>query len=516
MKDAAVVIGAGPAGLTAAHELCMRTEIRPVVLEMEETPGGLARTVTYRGNRMDIGGHRFFTQSDRVLDWWLARLPLQSIEGGAAELAYQGARRRLPVEGPGPDPDREDRVMLLRPRKSRIYFGGAFFDYPLRPDLAALRKLGMGRALRFGASYLRRRCAPVRPERSLEDFFRNRFGDAMYRTFFQAYTEKVWGVPCSEISAEWGAQRIKALSLGKTLGHWLGGGRIGRAHRAPDSLTEWFLYPKLGPGQLWEQAAAEVEAAGGRVVYGRRVEGLECSGGRVTAVTARDSRTGALERYPCAMVFSSMPAGELVRALHPEASSGARAAAAALPYRDFITAGVLLSELAAPGGMLDDSWLYIQDPGVRLGRVQIYNNWSPYLVAKPGTVWLGLEYFCNEGDALWRMEDGALLDFAVEELVSAGLARRGAVLDGTVLRMRRAYPSYTGGYARFPEVRAALDGIENLITLGRNGMHRYNNQDHAMLTAMTAVDGLVSGALDKAAVWAVNTGDAYLETMPRR
>lgn len=517
----AVIIGAGPAGLTAAFELLERTGVRPVVLEQSQYMGGIARTVDVRGNRIDLGGHRFFSKSDRVMRWWLDRLPLQALPDGVAEVRYQQRASDVST-GPGPDPDRVDRVMLLRPRRSRIMTGGRFFSYPVRLDLDTLSKLGPRRSVRIGLSYARAHLRP-RPERSLEDFLINRFGHELYATFFESYTEKVWGRPCTEISAEWGAQRIKGLSLRTALGHFLQravpggrGGAEGVAQKDVEtSLIERFLYPKLGPGQMWETVADQVRARGGEVLTGWRVTGIELDEGRVRAVVARQ-RDGQPRRFAADHVFSSMPLRDLVAAVDPHDAVPADAAdvAAGLVYRDFLTVGLLLDDLAvreADGGRLRDTWIYLQDPGVRAGRLQIFNNWSPYLVADPGKTWVGLEYFCDVGDDLWGRADDALRALAVDELCAMGLARRSAVLDGVVLRMPKAYPAYFGSYDRFAELRRWLDGIGNLWLVGRNGMHRYNNQDHSMLTAMKAVDLIAAGRTDKAPVWAVNTELDYIE-----
>lgn len=480
----AVIIGAGPAGLTAAWELLERTEVVPVVLERSTAMGGLSQTVRHAGNRIDIGGHRFFTKSDRVMDWWLDKLPLA------------------------------DGEMLVRSRKSRIFHGGAFFDYPLSPTPRTLASLGRRKSLRIGLSYLRARVRPIREERSLEDFLINRFGRELYETFFREYTEKVWGVPCTELSAEWGAQRIKGLDIGEALRHSL------RSHLRRDgslgqkdtetSLIEQFLYPRLGPGQLWERVADQIRERGGTLLTERTVDGFEVDGDRISAVHATTA-DGRRETHEADLVYSTMPirglmAGlEQAMAVPPEVAAIARG----LQYRDFITVGLLLDELAV--GPVPDNWIYVQEPGVKVGRIQVYNNWSPDLVADPDTTWLGLEYFCTEGDPLWTADDADLAALAIGELAQMGLARREALRDHVVLRMPKTYPAYTGTYARMDELRTWLDGLDNLVLLGRNGMHRYNNQDHSMLTAMTAVDNLVSGRRDRSNVWAVNTEPDYHE-----
>jgi len=519
-RRTAVIIGAGPAGLTAAWELLSRSDIAVTVLEKTAEIGGLSRTVNYKGNRIDIGGHRFFSKSDRVMAWWLDVLPLQATGSARPVIAYQGRRREVEGATAGPDPDRDDRVFLLRPRRSRIYYLRRFFSYPVTLSLDTLAKLGLLRSLRIGFSYLKSALFPVRPERNLEQFFINRFGRELYVTFFKSYTEKVWGVACDRISAEWGAQRVKGLSLRKAIGHAITSPFRGRglAQKGTEtSLIEQFLYPKFGPGQMWEEVAARVRAKGGRVLLRHPVMRLETAGTRMTAVVVRDEASGGEERYPADYVFSSMPVKELVGALGGEVPANVREVAEGLVYRDFVTVGLLLAGMklkdATPEGrrFLPDTWIYVQEPDVKLGRLQIYNNWSPYLVADPCRVWVGLEYFCNENDDLWRLPDAAMVALAGAELERLGMIEAGAVQDGVVIRQPKTYPAYFGSYPRFPELRRFLDRFENLFLVGRNGMHKYNNQDHSMLTAMVAVDGILAGSTDKSPLWAVNTEEDYHE-----
>jgi protoporphyrinogen oxidase len=518
-RGTAVIIGAGPAGLTAALELLRRTSIRPLVLEMSAYMGGISRTVAYKGNRIDVGGHRFFSKSDRVMDWWMSVAPVEQTSEGRHRLVYQGRQRTVFSEGQAPDALLNPLVMLVRPRKSRIFFLRKLFDYPLTLNLATLRKLGALRTLKAGFSYLASSMRPIHPEKTLEDFLINRFGRHLYGTFFKSYTEKVWGVPCHEISAEWGAQRIKGLSLRKAILHHFkklvnsGSDEISQKD-VETSLIEKFLYPKLGPGQLWEEVAGRVQAEGGEILTGWTVCGIHTSGDRVTGVLAR-SESGEQRFFPAQYVFSTMPVKELIQAFDVPPPREVQEVSNGLLYRDFITVGLLLNRLniSDPGGrLLKDTWIYIQEPDVLVGRMQIFNNWSPYLVSDPEKVWIGLEYFCYDTDELWRKPDQEMIAWAVQEAVKIGIVARADVLDATVLRMQKTYPAYFGTYDRFPVIRDFVDRYENLFLVGRNGMHKYNNQDHSMLTAMTAVDNIIEGRRDKSNIWAVNVEMEYHES----
>ena len=415
-----------------------------------------------------------------------------------------------------------DRVMLIRPRKSRIYYLRQFFDYPIRLTVGTLRALGLRRTVRVGLSYMWSRVHKINPERSLEDFLINRFGRELYLTFFKSYTEKVWGTACNQISAEWGAQRIKGLSLTTAVKHFLR--RLGPGSRRPStdlaqkgtdtSLIERFLYPKFGPGQLWEHVADLVQQGGGQLRKGWTVDRICCEGERVTCVEATHA-SGERQRFEGDYIFSTMPMKDLIRAMDCDVPAPVREVSEGLEYRDFITVGLLAKRLRVrepDGGLLRDTWIYVQEPDVQLGRLQIFNNWSPHLVADPATVWLGLEYFCYDTDPIWHMEDEALKRFAIAEVEKIGILDADAVLDGHVVRVPKTYPAYFGTYARFDELRGFTDRFENLILIGRNGMHKYNNQDHSMLTAMTAVDAIArTGRVDKAELWGINTEQEYHE-----
>lgn len=518
-RKRAVIIGAGPAGLTAAYELLTRTDILPIVLEKSEYMGGISRTVNYKGNRIDIGGHRFFSKSDRVMQWWLNILPMQATDAPNTRITYQRQSAAVPAPPRTADPHSDDRVMLIRSRKSRIYFMRQFFAYPITLSGETIRRLGIFKTIRIGLSYFRAVLFPIRNEKNLEEFFINRFGRELYLTFFKSYTEKVWGIECKEISAEWGAQRIKGLSIYKTITHILKKvfGRQKRDIAQKDvetSLIEQFLYPKFGPGQMWEEAATHVRGRGGQILTHWSVDNIERRGNAIRAVTARNTETGEMRRFEGEYFFSTMPVKELVAAMEPAAPNDIQTISNGLVYRDFITVGVLCSRIKLreeSGELVKDNWIYVQEPDVLVGRLQIFNNWSPSMVSDPDKIWIGLEYFCNESDALWNKTDAEMIALAKTELAQMNILDSQDVLDATVIRMPKTYPAYFGSYDRFPEIIKWVDQIENLFLVGRNGMHKYNNQDHSMLTAMTAVDNIIGNIRSRDNLWALNTEQEYHE-----
>lgn len=515
----AIIIGAGPAGLTAAFELVTRTDIRPVIIEKSGVPGGISRTVWYKGNGMDIGGHRFFSKSDRVMNWWLDRMPLEEIPGGEAVISYH-RRSKTVRSGPGTTPQQAGKItMLLRNRLSRIYYNRKFFDYPISLSLQTIRQLGLIKITRVFFSYLHAKLFFRREEKTLEDFFIRRFGNELYRTFFKDYTEKVWGVACHQIPAEWGHQRIKKLSITKALVHaarqYMPGRKSSiRQKETETSLIEQFLYPPMGPGQLWGIVADEIRARGGEIIFHQQVNAVESEGGRITAVSATDQVTGVCNTYTGDYFFSTMPVRDLIASFKSPVPASVKETAGGLVYRDFITAGLLLRKLKlseTEKTAIRDNWIYIQESDVKIGRLQVFNNWSPHLVKDPGTSWLGLEYFCNEGDELWKMSDADFIEMAIGELCKIRIISREDVLDSTVIREEKTYPAYFGTYSSFDEIKTFTNSIPNLFLLGRNGMHKYNNADHSMLTAMTAVDNIIAGRTCKNNIWEINTEQDYHE-----
>ncbi len=512
-----VIIGAGPAGLTAAYELLKKHEgYEVVVLEKSDAIGGISRTVRYGGNRMDIGGHRFFSKDQAVMRWWEEIMPMQ----GAPSMDDALLNRAVPLAPGGPDPQSADRVMLTRNRVSRIYYQWHFFDYPISLKWATLKTMGLGTTLKVGCSFLRA-AAHKLPNDNLENFYINSFGRKLYGMFFEGYTEKLWGRHPREISADWGAQRTKELSVFGILKDMLSKvflSKEKRAEKVQTSLIEEFRYPKYGPGQLWETVAAEVRAAGGEIRMGCAVKGVETADGRVTALTY--SENGAEKRVEGDVFFSSMPIKDLVAGMSGVPASVAQVAQG-LPYRDFVTVGLLVdrlnlkneTHLKTLGNIVPDCWIYVQDTNVKLGRIQIFNNWSPYLVKDPEhTVWIGLEYFCDEGDAFWSMDEADCVRFATDELIRMGVINsRDDVRDSHRERVQKAYPAYFDTYDRIDEVVEYLDGFANLYCVGRNGQHRYNNMDHSMATSFEAVKDLTEGIADRSNVWNVNTEKEYHE-----
>ena len=476
--------------------------------------GGISRTVTHNGNRMDMGGHRFFSKVPEVNNWWQNMMPTQ----GALPYDDKLLGRTSAITPGGPDPEKTDRVMLKRNRLSRILFNSRFFDYPISLKFSTIRNMGFFTTLAAGFSYLKS-AAFKRQEKSLEDFYINRFGKKLYSMFFENYTLNLWGRHPSEISPEWGAQRVKGLSITAILIDILGKVFHVSSRKVETSLIEEFSYPKLGPGQLWEITADEIRKMGGQIITDAQVTGLHVHDNAITELTY--TRDGQEFTESGDIVISSMPVKDLVAGMNGVPSHIAEIASG-LPYRDYMTAGVLVKSLNLKnqtsiktlGNIIPDNWIYVHDRNVKMGRIQVFNNWSPYMVNDPEhTVWLGLEYFCSEGDSLWSMTDEEFSEMAVSEMLKMGLiTSRDDVLDTHAERVKKAYPAYFDTYEHMDELRAFLDTIPNLYCVGRNGQHRYNNIDHSMCTAFEAVRNILSGRTDKSNIWNVNTEKEYHES----
>lgn len=509
-----IIIGAGPAGVTAGYELMKQSmECQVVILEESSAIGGISRTVCCNGNRMDIGGHRFFSKDNRVMDWWRSIMPLQ----GKPSYDDRITGRRVDLSDSGPDPEEEERVMLSRRRVSRIYYKKKFFDYPVRMNMNTIRNMGFATTMEAGFSYLGSAMHKL-PETSLENFYVNRFGRKLYSMFFEGYTEKLWGRHPREISADWGAQRIKGLSIKAVLKDIITKPFVKDSSKVETSLIEEFYYPKYGPGQLWETVASEFEAMGGIIKRNCRVTRINTSDGVVRSVEYVDNGQVKCEEGDC--FISSMPLKDLIEGIE-SVPENIRGIASGLPYRDFVTVGLLLNKLNLKnetkletlGNIVPDCWIYVQDTGVKLGRIQIFNNWSPYMVKSPEkTIWIGLEYFCREGDDFWSKDNSQLADYAMRELAAMGVVdSKEHLLDFHCEKVKKAYPAYFDTYKDIDKLIEWLDKLPNLYCVGRNGQHRYNNMDHSMVTSFEAVKNILGGIADKSNVWNVNTEKEYHE-----
>lgn len=514
-KKKVVIIGAGPAGLTAGYTLLERsTEYDVVILEESDVIGGISQTVQVGKNRMDIGGHRFFSKDEEVTKFWEKIMPLQGAPSKDALILHTESV----LTPSGPDPEKVDRVMLVRNRVSRIYSFKRFFDYPISMKVKTVQNLGFGRAMKSGFSYLHS-VAFKKEEDSLENFYINRFGKTLYGYFFENYTEKLWGRHPSEISADWGAQRVKGLSITAVLADMFKKTFHIQSGDVETSLIEQFQYPKFGPGQLWETVASDYEKMGGTLVKNTEVKHIHLKDGKVTGLTClQDGKEVKVEGD---IFISSMPLKDLVKGMdRTQVPEKVRITGAGLPYRDFITVGILVDRLKLKnttdiktlGNIVPDCWIYVQEPDVKMGRIQIFNNWSPYMVEDPEhTVWMGLEYFCDEGDEYWTMPDEEFINFAIDELIQMDIIDAKDVKETYRKNVKKAYPAYFDSYKDIDVVTDYIDTIENLYCVGRNGQHRYNNMDHSMATSFITVDCILNPEKNKSAVWDVNTDKEYHE-----
>lgn len=510
-----IIIGMGPAGLTAAYELLNQSKnYEVIIIEESDCIGGISRTVNYKGNRMDIGGHRFFSKIPQINEWWENILPLQ----GAPSKDDKILKRKANITQGGPNPEKTDKVMLKRNRLSRIFFNDKFYDYPIQLNFDILKKMGLGTTILVGLSYIKS-VIFKRKEKSLEDFYINHFGKKLYQMFFENYTENVWGGHPKDIAPDWGSQRVKGLSIKTIILNQLNKILKKKNRKIETSLIEEFFYPKLGPGQLWERVAKEIENKGGKLIKNAKVTEIHKNNkNKITGITYifQNEKKELLGDY----VISSMPLKDLIIGLNnvpPKIVEIARG----LPYRDYITIGVLLKHLKLKnetkiktiGNIIPDNWIYVHNKNIKMCRFQIYNNWSPYLVKKiENTVWIGLEYFCDENDIFWKKENQEIVDFGIKEMIDLHLIdKKTDVLDFHVERVKKAYPAYFDTYSRIEELRSYLDTIPNLFCVGRNGQHRYNNMDHSMQTAFETVKNIINEKKSKENIWNVNTEQGYHE-----
>ena len=510
-----LVIGAGPAGLSAAYELLRKSsEYEVTILEESEAFGGIARTVKYKGNRMDMGGHRFFSKIQVVNEWWESLLPMQ----GKPAKDDIILKRNIQLASSGPNPETQDDVMLLRHRVSRILFDSKFYDYPVSLKISTIQNMGAFTTFKVGISYIHS-LFHKKPETNLENFYINRFGRKLYELFFEYYTENLWGRHPKEIDASWGAQRVKGLSIHAVIKDIFSKLFKNKNRKIETSLIEEFKYPKLGPGQLWEIVANKVLELGGTIITSAKVISVhKDKDNKISSlIYQKDGKNLELNGD---IVISSMPLKDLVTGMNDIPYNILRIAEG-LPYRDYMTLGVLVKKLKIKNethlntvsNIVPDCWIYVQDRNVKLGRIQVYNNWSPYMVQDlENTVWLGLEYFVTEGDEMWNMTEKTFASFAIQEMIKLKLIENeNDVLDFHLERVKKAYPAYFDTYSEIKTLTKYLDTVPNLYCIGRNGQHRYNNIDHSMMTAFEAVNNIIQEKTDKSNIWNINTEAEYHE-----
>lgn len=479
-----IIMGAGPAGLSAAAELVNHLGFEVVIYELENSVGGLSRTLDYNGNNIDIGPHRFFTKSDYVLNYWKSILQFE---------------------------ESEESCLLTKNRLTRIHFLNKFFDYPIKLSFKTLMNLGFMRILKIALSYLKVLFFPIKEEKNLEDFFINRFGRELYLTFFKDYTEKVWGIPVTEIKPDWGAQRIKGVSILKTLEHAIKSSfKLNYSkENIETSLVEQFYYPKFGAGMMWEQMQSEIVSKGGKVCTNKQVISIKNDNEKIEEIIIKDTKTGEITIVEADYFISSIPIVDLINGMSykPENVSYI---ANNLKYRDMLILGLLFKGFKSE--ILLDNWIYLQDSNIKAGRLEIYNNFSHEMLKDKNTVWLGMEYFCNKGDELWSKSDLDLINMGISELSKMQFFNKEDFIEGTVYRIEKAYPAYFGVYERFNEIRDFTDTIKNLFLIGRNGMHKYNNMDHSMICGFEAARTIINNTEDKSSIWNVNLEKEYHET----
>ena len=517
-KKDVVIIGAGPAGLTMAYELLKddgNGKFNVIVLEETQDIGGISKTVKNNGNRMDIGGHRFFSKDERVMNFWSDIMPIQ----GKNSFDDIELNREKLLEKNGPDPEKENDVMLIRQRVSRIYYLKKFFDYPISMKMQTFKNMGLGRTIKAGFSYLKSLIFK-RKEKSLEDFYINRFGKVLYSMFFEKYTEKLWGRHPSEISADWGAQRVKGISIKAVVKDMFNKVfKNKNSKNTETSLIEQFWYPKYGPGHLWERLSDIIIQKGGTIKKGYKVNAINFENGKIISVTCLVNNKE--ETIKTDIVVSSMPMNDLIVSFNNiNVPKNIFDIATGLPFRDFQTVGILVDKLNLKnetniktfGDIVPDCWIYVQEPEVKMLRIQIFNNWSPYLLKDArNKVWIGLEYTCSEGDEYWNMSDQEFTDFAIQELVSMNIITKDSVEDTHREKIKKAYPAYFDTYKDIDKLIEYVNNIDNLYCIGRNGQHRYNNMDHSMVTAIETARNIKNNIKDKSNIWNVNTDKEYHE-----
>ncbi len=517
-KKKVIIIGAGPAGLTMGYELLKdngNKDYDVTILEETSDIGGISKTVKYNGNRMDIGGHRFFSKDERVMKFWEDLMPIQ----GSNSFDDEILGREKPLVTGGPDPEKEDDVMLIRNRVSRIYFLKKFFDYPISMKPQTFKNMGLGRTMKAGFSYMGS-LVHKRKEDSLENFYINRFGKTLYGMFFEKYTEKLWGRHPRDISADWGSQCVKGISISAVIKDMFNKA-FGRKDKSntETSLIEQFWYPKYGPGHLWETLAKKNESLGAKILMNHKVSKINFTDGKITSVEC--AVNNKIETFEGDIVVSTMPMNDLVESFYGiDVPDEINEIAKGLPFVDFMTVGVLVDKLNLKnetniktlGDVVPDNWIYIQEPDVKMLRIQVFNNWSPYLVEDAkNKVWIGTEYTCQEGDEYWNMSDEEFSQFAIDELVKMNIISKDQVEDYHREKIKKAYPAYFDTYKDIDKLIEFINTIDNLYCIGRNGQHRYNNMDHSMATAMEAVNNIKNGITDKSNIWNVNTEKCYHE-----
>ena len=513
-KKKVIIIGAGPAGLAAGYKLLEKEsdKYEVTILEASKEIGGISRTVKYKGNRIDIGGHRFFTKSKEVEAFWRKVMPTQGKPSYDDKIL--GIEKDF-VKG-GPDPEKTDDVMLIRNRVSRIYYMKKFFDYPISLKLQTFKNMGIGCTIVGGFSYLKSTMIK-KEEDSLENFYINRFGRKLYSMFFEKYTEKLWGRHPKEIDASWGSQRVKGVSIMAVLKDSFNKVFKIKSKEVETSLIEQFSYPKYGPGHLYEKAAKDFEKMGGTILKDCEVVEVECKEDCIESLKCSNGKKITGDYF-----ISSMPIKDLIEAMNDKKmDEHIKEIATGLPYRDFITVGLLLKKFHLENktghktinNIIPDNWVYVQDPEVRMCRFQIFNNWSPYMVKDIDKyIWIGLEYVCHELDDLWAKSEKDFKEFAIQELINMKLITKKDVVDSCMEKVKKAYPAYFDTYSELDKVIDYLDGYSNLFCIGRNGQHRYNNMDHSILTGFVAADKIMNNNYDKKDLWEVNAEKEYHES----